>query len=120
MQGLSMFRPYICIHQTKIMKPLFRKIILLFICFMPLLAGAQDAKAKMDASPAAKKAQRQKAKQKWKETRIVEHENKKAVKAHHKRLQTKKTLKMMKKEKKKSEKLRANKKDNFFQRLFKR
>ncbi len=103
------------------MKPLLRKIILLFICFMPLLVAAQETKTdNKENSPAATKAQRKKAKQKWKEARIVERDNKKAVKDYHKRLQTKKTLKAMKKEKKKGDRMRANKKESFFQRLFKK
>lgn len=87
---------------------------------MPLLASAQETKTDKENSPAATKAQRKKAKQKWKEARIVERDNKKAVKDYHKRLQTKKTLKAMKKEKKKGDKMRENKKKNFFQRMFRK
>lgn len=102
------------------MKILLRRILLLFICLMPLLVNAQETNSTKENSPAATKAQRKKAKQKWKEARIIERDNKKAVKEYHKRLQTKKTLKVMKKEKRKSERLRENKKENFFRRLFKK
>lgn len=103
------------------MKVLLRKIILLFICLMPLLVSAQEEKKSgTENSPAATKAQRKKAKQKWKEARIIERDNKKAIKEYHKRLQTKKTLKAMKKEKKKGDKMRANKKETFFQRMFRK
>jgi hypothetical protein len=87
---------------------------------MPLIVSAQETKTSTDNAPIANRAQRKKAKQKWKEDRIIERDNKKAVKDYHKRLQTKKTLKEMKKEKRKSEKSRANKKENFLMRLFKR
>ncbi len=89
---------------------------------MPMIAIAQEEKSNSaaNATPAAKRAQRKKAKAKWKEQRILEHETKKAVKQHHKKLQTKKTLKEMKREKKKSDKLRENKKKNFFAKMFRR
>lgn len=102
------------------MKTIFRKIIVLFICFMPMVVMAQEAKPAASGAPIANRAQRQKAKKKWKEDRTVERDNKKAIKDHHKRLQTKKTLKAMKKERRKGDKMRANKKENFFIRTFKR
>lgn len=77
---------------------------------MPIIAAAQEAKPAAAGAPVANRAQRKKAKKKWKEDRIIERDNKKAIKEHHKRIQTKKTLKAMKKEKKKGDKLRANKK----------
>jgi hypothetical protein len=43
---------------------------------------------------------------------------KKSVKEHHKRLQTKETRKRMKREKRKSERLRAGKKESFFEKMF--
>ena len=46
-------------------------------------------------------------------------QHKKDVKAHHKRLQTKKTRKEMRKEKRKSEKLKTNKREFFLIRWFK-
>jgi hypothetical protein len=102
------------------MRTIFRKTILLFICLMPIIGAAQEAKPASAGAPIANRAQRKKAKKKWKEDRIIERDNKKAIKDHHKRIQTKKTLKAMKKEKKKGDKMRSNKKENFFIRIFKR
>ncbi len=102
------------------MKTFVRTIILIFICLMPVIVSAQETKKSTDNAPVANRTQRKKAKQKWKEDRIIERDNKKAIKEHHKRLQTKKTLKEMKKEKRKGDKMRTNKKEGFFMRLFKR
>lgn len=103
------------------MKAVLRKIILVFICLMPFAMDAQEAMAKMEKenAPANSRAQRKKAKQKWKENRKLEREQKKAVKDHHKRLQSKETRKMMKREKRKAERLRSNKKESAFVRFFK-
>lgn len=105
------------------MKIFFRKIILLLICLVPMIAFAQDAPPskdkETDKAPATSHAQRKKAKQKWKEDRAIERGQAKAVKEHHKQLQTKKTNKRMLKEKRKSERLRANKKEFFLVRWFK-
>ena len=102
------------------MKTILRKIILLFICLMPLVTLAQEQKSNKNEAPASTRAKRKAAKQKWKEQRKIEMEQKKAVKAHHKRIQTKGTRKQMRREKRKSEKLRANKKELFFIKWFKR
>lgn len=101
------------------MKTFFRKIIVLLICLLPLAVIAQDAAPKTDKTPATSRAQRKKAKQKWKEDRKIESGQAKAVKEHHKKLQTKKTNKSMLREKRKSDRLRANKKDFFLVRWFK-
>lgn len=100
------------------MRSLYRKLIFLLICLMPLAVSAQEAPAK-DKAPATSRAQKKKAKKKWKEQRRVEKAEKKAIKAHHKRLQTKDTRKRMKQERKKGEKMRANKKEFFIVRWFK-
>ena len=100
------------------MKTFFHKSILLLICLMPLAVTAQEAKSK-DKAPASTRAQRKAAKQKWKEERQAEMEQKKAVKAHHKRIQTKQTRKQMRREKRKSDKLKENKRDFFLIRWFK-
>lgn len=84
------------------------------------MVSAQKENKKDKNSPIENRAKRKKAKKKWKEGRIIERDNKKAIKNHHKGLQTKKTLKAMKKEKKKSNRYRANKKSNFFTRLFRK
>jgi Ni/Co efflux regulator RcnB len=104
------------------MKTLLRKIIFLLICMSPFLLSAQKAQQDMDKdkAPANHRAQRKKAKQKWKEDRIIEKGQRDAVIAHDKKIQTKKTLKRMRQEKRKSEKLRANKRDPAIIRWFKR
>lgn len=103
------------------MKSLYKKIIFLIICLLPLAAHAQDQAKKDDnKAPATSRVQRRAAKKKWKEQRKAEMEDKKAVKAYHKRLQTKKTLRRMKQEKKKSDRLRANKREFFLVRWFRR
>lgn len=103
------------------MKPIFRKIILAFIFMLPFMAFSQEAmvKAEKEKAPASSRAQRKKAKQKWKEQRKGEMDQRKAVKEHHKKLQDKATRKRMKKEKKKAERLRANKKESGFVRWLK-
>lgn len=101
------------------MKSLVRILLLTFLLSAPTLIHAQTENNKDKNSPMENRLKRKKAKQKWKEDRIRERDNKKAVKDYHKKLQSKKTLKNMKKEKRKSDKYRANKKDNFFIRIFK-
>ena len=101
------------------MKFFFRKIIFTAILFAPFIVSGQEKKADAENSPASSMAKRKKAKQKWKEQRKIDMEQKKAVKEHHKRLQSKDTRKRMRQQKKKSEKLRANKKEPFFIRWFK-
>jgi len=105
------------IHNTIALKSIARKIALLFIVLMPVFSFSQEAKT--EKAPATTKAQRKKAKQKWKEDRKIEMEHKKMVKEHHKRLQTKETRKRMKQEKKKSDKYRENKREFFLVRWFK-
>lgn len=101
------------------MKAFFRKIILICICLVPFVINAQEAPQKADKAPANSRAQRKKAKQKWKENRKAEMDQKKAVKNHHKQLQTKETRKRMKREKRKAERLRTNKKESGIVRWFK-
>ncbi|MDQ3047472.1 MAG: hypothetical protein M3R27_08005 [Bacteroidota bacterium] len=100
------------------LRSIFKKIVLLLICMLPLLSYSQEQTSK-DKSPATSKAQRKKAKQKWKEQRKIEKQSKKAVKEHHKRLQTKETRKKMKRERRKGEKMRGNKREFFLIRWFK-
>ncbi len=100
------------------MKTLFRKLIIVLVCIMPFAVVAQEAHSK-DKAPASTRAQRKAAKQKWKEQRRAEMEQKKAVKEHAKHLQSKQTLKQMKRDKRKSEKLKTNKREFFLIRWFK-
>lgn len=101
-------------------KRVIKKITFLFLLLVSTSMVGQEAMVKMekDKAPATSRAQRKKAKQKWKETRKLEMDQKKAVKDHHKRLQNKDTRKRMKREKKKSERLRTNKRQSFFSRMF--
>ena len=104
------------------MNTLIIRLIVILISFFPLLANAQTVKeSKEQASKGAVSArvQRQAAKQKWKEQRRIEHAQKAEIRNHDKQLQTKKTLKRMSETRKKSEKLRTNKRESFFVRLFK-
>jgi len=107
------------LHHRYRMKTFLRNIILVLICVMPLILSAQEAQSTKDKAPATSRVQRKKAKQKWKENRNIERAQKKAVKEHHKNLQTKQTNKRMRKEKRRSEKLRTNKKEFFIVRWFK-
>jgi hypothetical protein len=100
------------------MKSLSRKIAFLLIILFPLGGMAQEAAKEKDKAPATSRVQRKAAKKKWKDQRKMEMEQKKAVKQHHKRLQTKETRKRMKREKRKSDKLRANKREFFLIRWF--
>ena len=77
------------------MKAVFKKIILLFICLLPLSMVAQDTKPE-NKGAVSSKVQRKAARQKWKDQRSLERTQKKSVEAHHKRLQSKQTLKRMK------------------------
>jgi hypothetical protein len=101
------------------MKSLSRKLMLLLICMLPLGIIAQEAPAK-DKAPATSRIQRKAAKKKWKEQRKMEMDQKKAVKQHHKRIQTKDTRKRMRQEKRKSDKMRSNKREFFLVRWFRR
>ena len=78
---------------------------------MPLSALSQEQTK--DKAPATSKAQRKIAKAKWKQQRKDEHDHKKMVRQHHKKIQTKKTRKEMRKEKRKGDKLRKNKREFF-------
>ncbi len=95
-----------------------KKIILLLICLLPVTMIAQEKKPE-NKGAISSHAQRRAARQKWKDQRRQERAEKKAISDHAKRLQSKQTLKRMKQEKKKSDRLRNNKKESFFVRLFK-
>ena len=104
------------------MKNCLRKIIVVLICLLPLSIAAQTVKeSKGESNKGAVSAgvQRQAAKEKWKKQRREDRAQKKAIKEHDKRLQTKKTRKQMREERRKSDKLRANKREPFLIRLFK-
>jgi hypothetical protein len=96
---------------------LIQIIIGSLIFLLPYTSLAQENTK--DKAPATSQVQKKAAKKKWKEQRKMEMEHEKAVKKHHKRLQQKKTLKTMRKEKQKGEKLRKNKREFFLVRWFK-
>ncbi len=99
------------------MRLFYRILAFTFIFFLPLVVSAQEQTK--DKAPATSRVQKKAAKKKWKERRKMEKEHAKSVKKHHKRLQTKQTRKTMRKEKKKGDKMRANKREFFLVRWFK-
>ena len=99
------------------MKAIIRILFFLLICILPAAAYSQSPVK--EKAPATTKAQKRAAKHKWKEQRKLDSEQKKAIKEHDKALQTKKTRKRMRKEKRKGEKMRQNKRDFFLVRWFK-
>jgi hypothetical protein len=99
------------------MKNIKKYLFFLLVCLIPMAAVAQEQTK--DKAPATSRAHKKAAKAKWKEDRRIEKANKKAVKEHHKRLQTKETRKRMKQEHRKGEKMRANKKEFFLVRWIK-
>ena len=71
------------------MKLYFRVFAIFIIFLMPLSSHAQEQTK--DKAPASTRAQRKIAKEKWKQQRKDDRAQKKMVKDHHKRLQTKQT-----------------------------
>ena len=69
--------------------------------------GGEGDKKKM--SPKSERAKRRKDKAKWKEARKKKREDEKAVKQHHKRIQTKDVQKRMKKNRRRSAKQNTKK-----------
>ena len=100
------------------MRPYFRIFAVFFILSLPVFALAQEKSTK-DKAPASSRVQRKAAKAKWKQQRKDDHDHKKMVKEHHKKIQTKQTRRSMWKEKRKSDKLRSNKREFFLIRWFK-
>lgn len=103
------------------------KIFFLLCLFLPAYALPQEKKPdgstteekgkKRDVETARMK--RKRAKKEWKEKRKEERKEIKAVRAHHKKLQTKETRKRMKKNNRKANRINQNKKQFFLIRLFK-
>ena len=90
------------------MKNLFLLIALTFIFIKPFSSFSQEAPK--EKAPASMRMQRKAAKAKWKQQRKDDHDHKKMVKEHHKKIQTKLTRKNMRKVKRKSERANSNKK----------
>jgi hypothetical protein len=98
------------------------KIFLLFFLFASVPVFAQDntsSKEEKKNEVISAKMKRQKAKKEWKEKRNKERADKKAVRDHEKRLQTKATRKRMHRDQRKADRHNQNKKEFFLIRLFK-
>ena len=79
---------------------------MLLLLLIPLSLEAQEKKAdpkENSKPPISSRQKRRESRKKWKEQNKVDKIHNDAVEKHHKRLQTKKTLKRMKAEKRKSE-----------------
>ncbi len=97
-----------------------RHVFFLFLLFLSLAGFSQTTAPKKEGQEAPKTAwaQRRLAKKQWWEQRINDWEEKKKISTHDKRLQTKKTLRRMKQDRKKAERSNSNSKQNFLQRWF--
>ena len=91
------------------------------LTFTPVLLFGQvksEQKDKGSSAPLSTRAQRKKAKKEWKENRKREWDNKKKIKEHDKKFQTKKTLRRMKRDKRKAQLNNEHKKEIFIRRWF--
>lgn len=92
---------------------------LLLFAFISNSAFSQDGGGppKKDQSIKSKRKLRKADRKKWKETRSAERAEKRKIKAHHKRLQTKEVRKRMKRSKVKAQRNHDNKGPSFFERM---
>jgi hypothetical protein len=92
----------------------------LFVLFLaaPVHIIAQEAPPKASAKPEGSRAKRKAERKKWKEQRKRDHAEAKAIKKHHKRIQTKETRATMRKNKRKANRVNQNKKEFFIKRWF--
>ncbi len=74
------------------------------------MLSAQEGKKNKENSPTSERAKLRSARLKWKEERKTKMTTDNAIKKHHRKIQSKSGLKSMRKLKKKSNKLRSNKK----------
>jgi hypothetical protein len=105
----------------KYCKPILLPVTFLaLIFFFPMFGFSQEAASKKEQQqePKSSWAQRREGKKQWKEQRKNDFEEKKKIKDHAKRLQTKKTLRRMKDDKNKAERNNANKKEFFLKRWY--
>lgn len=104
------------------MKKFYRYILLIAIFAVPMLAFSQGGAAKIpdQKEPIASHSQRSAAKRQWWEQRRNEWAEKKKIKDHAKRLQTKNVIKRMKKDRQKAERHTENKREPFYIRWFSR
>jgi Skp family chaperone for outer membrane proteins len=109
------------------MKKHYKQLLVFVVLMLPVLAFSQGAAPKGGSSklsdqkePITSHAQRSAAKRQWWEQRRNEWAEKKKIKDHAKRLQTKDVLKRMKKDRKKAERHTENKREPFYIRWFSR
>ena len=96
------------------------KIFLALLFFLPLevIPQDKDGDSKEPKKEKLSKAKRKAEKKKWKAKRKQEKKERKAVKKHHKRVQDKKTLRRMKRDKRKANRNNRHQGQPFFKRIF--
>jgi hypothetical protein len=100
-------------------KKFYKRIILIAVFLLPLMAFAQEgAKKDKEQEPKTSRSQRREAKKQWKEQRRNERLEKKKIKDHHKRIQTKTVRKRMKSDKKEAQRNQDHKREFFLKRWF--
>ena len=100
------------------MQHIYKLIIVLLLAFLPSYTFSQTAEKK-EGQPKSSNAQKREARKKWVLQRKIERDEKKKIKQHDKHLQTKKTLRRMKKDKKKAQRNNEGKREFFIKRWFK-
>ena len=101
------------------LRKFYKRIILIAVFMLPLMTFAQEAAKKdKEQEPKTSRSQRREAKKQWKEQRRNERLEKKKIKDHHKRIQTKKVLKRMKADKKEAQRNQDHKREFFLKRWF--
>ena len=101
------------------MKLLFKLLFLLFLFVSVPAFSQENTKTEKKNDVESRKLKRKKAKAEWKASRLKEKGDRNAVRNHEKRLQTKATRKRMRKDRAKSRRINANKREFFLIRLFK-
>jgi hypothetical protein len=103
-----------------IMKRIFHFFLVTALLITPDLFGQDnpDGGNKPPKTPGTSKMQRKAARKKWKEERKQERMHRKAVKKKQKQLQTKKTLRRMKRDKRKAMRNNQHKQEFFLKRWF--
>ena len=104
--------------KRKISKYFF--IFFLAFCFISYSQKAPETKAPTKGAEQNKRAIRKAEKKEAKERRRIEKQERKAIKAYHKRLQTKQVRKRMKRSRKKAIMNNTNKREPWIKRVFKK
>lgn len=103
------------------MRLLVKILLTVFLASFPFEGGkAQENADNGTKPPPTTRAQRKAEKKKWKETRKRKRRAEKAIKAHHKRIQSDDTRKRMKKNYKKAQRVNDNRKEFFIKRWFRK